>query len=323
MILSALQLASLAVCASTAAATASCGCGNSLPTDVVPGADSTNVTIYSGGIERSYLIHLPANYTTNEPVPLILSFHGRTKSAAEQEELSQFSNASYNPRAIAVYPQGVANSKGVRQWTGDPDAPANVSDIAFTSDLITNLTSSYCVDTSRVYATGKSNGGGLVGLLACDPTTSAQIAAFAPVSGAFYYGVLGAANDSLPACNPSRSPIPILEFHGELDTTIPYDGRGPGGRGETAPVLDWVHDWVERDGFHVDSNVTTSVCQGTGYPEVERHSWGGGVVQHYWESNLKHTWPATYANDDDESGNYTTCYDGAAVIMTFFENFSL
>lgn len=108
-----LRFAGLAACAwtSAAATTPSTGCGKTLPAGVVPGGDSTNVTIFSGGIERSYLIHLPANYSTHTPVPLILSYHGRTKSASEQEELSQFSNASYNPSAIAVYPQGVAVSR--------------------------------------------------------------------------------------------------------------------------------------------------------------------------------------------------------------------
>jgi poly(3-hydroxybutyrate) depolymerase len=43
----------------------------------------------------------------NRAIPLIFSFHGRTKTAESQEQLSQFSNEAWNPDAIAVYPQGL------------------------------------------------------------------------------------------------------------------------------------------------------------------------------------------------------------------------
>lgn len=38
---------------------------------------------------------------------MIVSFHGRNKDMEYQEELSQFSNASYGFEGIAVYPEGV------------------------------------------------------------------------------------------------------------------------------------------------------------------------------------------------------------------------
>lgn len=82
------------------------GCGNELPRGIEPGV-STNTTIDIAGVERQYRIHLPDNYDANNPVPLILSYHGRGKDMKFQEELSQFSNKSNNPDAIAVYPQGV------------------------------------------------------------------------------------------------------------------------------------------------------------------------------------------------------------------------
>jgi poly(3-hydroxybutyrate) depolymerase len=80
----------------------------------------------------------------------------------------------------------------------------------------------YCIDNSRIYAAGKSNGGGFVGgVLACDTKLSTKIAAFAPVAGAFYIP-----NFIEKGCNPGRPDIPILEFHGGNDGVIPYSG-GP------------------------------------------------------------------------------------------------
>lgn len=96
------------------------GCGKPLPAKVTPGGASANISIFSGGLNRSYLIHVPRNYDINTPVPLILSYHGRAKNASEQELLSQFSNSSYNPNAIAVYPQGVAVSNPLPRFKLDP-----------------------------------------------------------------------------------------------------------------------------------------------------------------------------------------------------------
>lgn len=292
------------------------GCGKSLPAKVTPGGASANISISSGGLDRSYLIHIPRNYDINIPVPLILSYHGRVKNASEQELLSQFSNSSYNPNAIAVYPQGVANSKGIRQWYGDPNAPITINDISFTSDLISHLLSRYCLDPTRVYAAGKSNGGGLVGLLACDPTTSSQIAAFAPVSGAFY---LDKTTGKLPPCNPSRLPIPIIEFHGWKDHTIYYLG-GPdnSSRGNTTSIPAWVDGWATRDNFSVSQNVSSSVCPPP-FKKVTKYNWND-TVEHYNISNLFHDWPSTYPNDDT---HFTTCFDATSVIMNFFSRWTL
>jgi poly(3-hydroxybutyrate) depolymerase len=80
-------------------------CSKPLPSNTVLGK-SQNVSIESGGLERSYLLHIPRSYDAKTYVPLILSFHGRGKSAKQQEELSQFANATLNPYAISVFPQG-------------------------------------------------------------------------------------------------------------------------------------------------------------------------------------------------------------------------
>jgi poly(3-hydroxybutyrate) depolymerase len=80
-------------------------CGQPLVPTALAGM-TNNVTIKSSGLNRNFLISLPSAYNANTPVPLIFSFHGRGKDARYQQKLSQFSNASYNPNAIAVYPNG-------------------------------------------------------------------------------------------------------------------------------------------------------------------------------------------------------------------------
>lgn len=84
------------------------GCGKLLPSDVELGVSNySTINSESGVSPRKYLIHVPESYQINVPVPLILSFHGRTQTAEYQENLSQFSNASYGFEGISVYPEGV------------------------------------------------------------------------------------------------------------------------------------------------------------------------------------------------------------------------
>jgi poly(3-hydroxybutyrate) depolymerase len=89
--------------------TNSTGCGKGLPAAQQPAGGASHDVHFtqSDGTDRTYLIHIPSNYENNTPVPVIFSFHGRGKNSSEQEELSQFSNETWNRHAIAVYPQGV------------------------------------------------------------------------------------------------------------------------------------------------------------------------------------------------------------------------
>jgi poly(3-hydroxybutyrate) depolymerase len=126
-----------------------------------------------------------------------------------------------------------------------------VDDIGFVKALIANLTATYCIDTGRNFAAGLSNGGGMTNVLACDPVTSLIFAAFAPVSGACYTSVTSTCNPYTvepvntipqPICNPGRSNVPVIDFHGTGDGVISYLG-GPR-RGYCLPTVPhWTTEW--------------------------------------------------------------------------------
>jgi poly(3-hydroxybutyrate) depolymerase len=86
-----------------------------------------------------------------------------------------------------------------------------INDIKFANDLLDYIKAEYCIDTSCVYATGFSNGGGLTDLLACNIGVSARLAAVAIASGAVYKD--SALKEPLfNYCMPSHV-LPIMEFH--------------------------------------------------------------------------------------------------------------
>ena len=152
--------------------------------------------------------------------------------------------------------------------------------MAFTDDLLDQLETDLCVDTSRVYATGKSNGAGFVGILACE--RSHRITGVAPIAGAFYA-------TGHPECSPSR-PVPVVEMHGTADATIPYDGERSRG---LPSIPDWTAAWAERNGGR--GAVTTS--RPAADVEIERHRVcrRGAEVTHVRVLGGGHTWPGADA----------------------------
>ncbi|TQB72711.1 hypothetical protein MPDQ_006504 [Monascus purpureus] len=308
-------LGALVLGTNIASAVGESGCGKPLPHAIQAGQSHTTHFKTSNSTDRTYIIHVPSNYDVDKRTPVIFSFHGRTKDASNQEELSQFSNEEWNPDAIAIYPDGIDH-----QWQGDP-ASSGVDDISFTLDLLTHLEERYCIDSSRIYASGKSNGGGFTNVLACDPVASTRFAAFAPVSGAYYQGDSedGCNPVTVPIkCNPGRTPIPILEFHGSADKTIPYAGGAR--RGSCLPTVPhFVREWSKRDGYGLH-NKTTLLYSGN----VQEYQYGSGeelgTVTHYRIDGLGHAWPSTEPNSDNPSGTYL---NATPIIMEFFHRFTL
>lgn len=216
-----------------------------------------------------------------------------------------------------IYPQ--SKSKGTKQWQGDPAAPDNIDDVKFTTELLDHLLDRYCIDPARVYASGKSNGGGFTGLLACDEHASERITAFAAVSGAWY---LDEDTQEPPPCKPAtkRDAIPFMELHGIQDNRIAYEG-GPNHRGtdNTTNIPDYVNAWAKRDGFDPNANKTGELCSGD--KKVTTFKWDE-TVEHYAYANMLHDWPSEFGNKDTTN---TTCAeaDATRVILDWFKKWSL
>ena len=71
------------------------------------------------------------------------------------------------------------------------------------------LESQLCIDTTREFAAGESNGGMMTFQLGV--SMSSRLAAIAPQFGSFHYQFAMAPKDS----------VPVLSFHGIKDTTVP------------------------------------------------------------------------------------------------------
>lgn len=86
------------------------GCGKNVPSGQAVGQVS-NVSITSGGYERSYLIYVAPTYNKFLPASVILSYHGGNRNATDQLELDLLTSPEFNTQSFVVYPQGIGVSK--------------------------------------------------------------------------------------------------------------------------------------------------------------------------------------------------------------------
>src|SRR6185436_18970196 len=124
-----------------------------------------NESIVSSGVERTYLLHVPARYDPARPTALVLSFHGAGLWGVAQRDLSLWDEVADDEGFIVAYPSGLGG-RGLRVWHGDA-GNRNARDNRFVSDLIDTLRARFNIDPTRIYANGLSNGGGMSFGLSC------------------------------------------------------------------------------------------------------------------------------------------------------------
>jgi polyhydroxybutyrate depolymerase len=187
------------------AATNGCATTNGL------GPGDYDLTITSGGRERTAHVHVPASYDPKKPTPVLLNFHGRLSNPSQQELVSKTTPKADAAGFVVVYPAGVGQTWNAGLCCGEAQSE-NVDDVGFTRALLDELGAKLCVDGKRVFATGLSNGGFMSNRLACE--LSDRIAAIGPVAGQLM----------MTTCTPKRA-VPVMYFHGDADTIVAYDGK--------------------------------------------------------------------------------------------------
>ena len=222
----------------TTSTQASLGC-----TDGSLDANIEHIDLEFGGAVRSYEVHVSPDYDGSVPLPLVLNFHGFTSNGSEQQGYTMMNDTADTHGFIVAYPNGLSNSWNAGVCCG-VSAENGVDDVGFTRAIIDDLGARGCVDLSRVYATGMSNGGFMSHRLACE--ASDVIAAIAPVSA-----VLGLEPSS---CKPGRA-VPLIHFHGTDDFLVPYDG---GGLADSVSVPESIDFWIDRNGCSGEPAVTFS-----------------------------------------------------------------
>ncbi len=215
------------------------------------------------GAPRWYLLTAPEG---NEPQPLVLDFHGLAEGAEAHTQMGMMGELGLAQGFATAFPNGTGSP--VRWAAGGEDSP----ELAFVDAVLDDVGLTRCIDTSRVYATGLSNGAMMTSLLAC--FRADRIAAFAPVAGL----------TTFDGCQPP-DPEAILAFHGTADPILLFNG----GVGDLSIV-------TGDDPPAEDEPLPEPDLEGEGYPAAAQEWAGllgcdeGATDEEITEEILERTW---------------------------------
>lgn len=186
--------------------------------DPTPGA--SRIVLDAGGALHEVRIYVPSTRDSTSGFPLVMNFHGFGSNGDQQAAFTGYEELAEQESFIVVHPTAVpssADEEGRNSWEMRAlDDPAK-DDIEFVNDLLDLLIEGYCVDQTRVYATGMSGGGLFTSQLVCE--MSDRLAAAVSVAGIAYP----------EGCDPVE-PVPFWAIHGSEDPTVPFDGDISGSR---------------------------------------------------------------------------------------------
>lgn len=299
---------------------ASSGCGSSSVGTVLDERDEMDVA----GQERWFLLTTPQEHDGETPLPLVLDFHGLGEGADVHSLTSGLPAYAQEHGFVAVLPHG---SDDPVRWDVEPDVARN-PDLRFVSRLLDRLERRLCIDTSRVYATGFSNGAFMSSSIAC--AMPDRFAAVAPVAGA---NIL---------CEGFERPMPVLSIHGTVDSILLFNG---GVNLENVPGVDRTATSGES------GDLPKADLEGEGYPEnmmrwagyngcderpVEKsvaddllmRRWvcpPGADVEFFIVLGGGHTWPGSdfTASIENVLGPTTMNLDATDAMWKFFTRFQL
>ncbi len=183
----------------------------------------TNGTVTQMIGSREYQLYVPPGLTGTS-VPLLLSLHGAGSNGLEDEISTGWSPFAAANDFIVAYPDALTDPL-------DPSGPylgggvwnpytMNSTDVPFLRQVVSQIESTYCIDTSRVYVDGWSNGAVMSQRVACD---AADV--FAAADSYAGGDPTVEADSGLPAgsysgepCTPTR-PISVSLIVGQEDFT--------------------------------------------------------------------------------------------------------
>jgi polyhydroxybutyrate depolymerase len=244
----------------------------------------------SGGIKRTYTVHVGLPYDRRNPTPLVIALHGHGGTGQGMATLTAFNPLADKEDFVVVYPDGINGGWNDGRLVEQLGQGQNVDDVGFISDLIDNLSKELNIDSKKVFVTGMSNGAIMAHRLGCE--LSSRIAAIAPVAGNI--SVIMA-----PKWNPSRG-MPALIINVTEDPLVPWAGGqvhfGQISRGEVLSVADTVKFWVTKDQCSASPQIIQLPGNGSqDGTSVRTETYSGGrdnsEVVLYAVEGGGHTWP--------------------------------
>jgi|CXWL01.1.fsa_nt_gi polyhydroxybutyrate depolymerase len=148
------------------------------------------------GMERTYVVHIPAGYRPQTSAPVVIMLHGGGGTAKAAMWETEWTAKADKEGFLAVFPNAMARdpaqpshfSANPQLWNDGSErfysGQAIVDDVGFIAALLDDLSARFSVDERRIFLTGFSNGASMSFFAGAQLPD--RIAAIAPVAGALW-----------------------------------------------------------------------------------------------------------------------------------------
>jgi len=240
----------------------------------------------------------PANPSA---VPLVFAFHGLCDSCENFGPAVGISDEAEKRNFLYVYPCATVGALGAG-WNAGTCCVSGVDDVGFTRAMVANITSTFLVDTSRIFVSGFSNGAFMAEILGCVAPDIFK----ATVSVAGVVEMQPGNADGLAACTAAyhnfTSRVSTLNIHGTLDLVVPWTGDAFLG---FPPIPDNFAAWGQRNGC--TDQPTQTYNKGAFTNQVYKACEQGTRVEVVQNAGGGHQWPH---NSDFDTTTYLCDFFG-------------
>ena len=301
------------------------GCMATLPDIAEPPAGSYRVptSMTYNLSDRTFLLHVPPDYSSKTPLPLVVVIHGAFSTANQTEKETGFSSLADSERFLVAYPEGIGIFGLLQHWNAGhccgKAADSQVDDVSFVAEVINTVRQKLAVDPARIYMAGMSNGGMLTYRFATERT--GELAAAAVVSAAIG-STIDNGVDSWRLHKPDRA-FPLIGFHGLADETIPFNAAPvPRTKGKRSflPVTDAIEFWQNSNGCET-SPVSSIYNTGSVKHLAWKNCQEGSSLEFVLLEGWGHQWPAPFFTNQLAADHPLRGFDATKQIWEFFSRF--
>lgn len=244
------------------------------------GKTSRVVTI--DGLERTYIVYVPASADPKRALPLVYVHHGYTMSGQLMFDITRYAALADREGIALAFPDGQGGPNvNKAPWNAGSDlcpsyfgAPpvAMGNDFKLLDAIKADIAQDVCIDDKHVFVTGFSMGGYFSHHAGCMRT---DIAAIAPHSGGTHV---------LDNCVTQSKPV--IMFHGLADSLIPAGCNDPNAT-LVQGVVPAATAWAQRNGCDL---TTTEIAVTNGTCRVYENCPKGGQVEICTFNGMGHCW---------------------------------
>lgn len=283
-----------------------------------------NGTLTHDGNTREYARYVPASYTGDTKMPLVVYLHGAPENKEAAQATTDFIAVADAEDFIVVFAEAGFSSGNGFIWADGRGSGADAAfdDVSFVNALVDVLVSEVEINTAKIYVCGFSNGGSAVQRIAIE--SNAKFAAMATVSSGLHV--------KYETENPGRA-IPMLFIHGTTDQLAPYAGG----------ISPFVANLFTESLLGVDQSVsfwvTNNACNATPsentLPDTDANDAStvttltytggsnGAEVKLYRITGGGHTWPGVAGRPAMPFGTTNNDIKAGQEIWDFFNQFEL